>query len=249
MPELLFQPGDFIFQTGDPAGEAYLILSGSVEILTHSGDQLIRVALCGPGDVIGEISLIEERERFLTARVSTPCRTTTMSRSEFVHFLTSNPEQCQRYLQSLFGLLRKSSARPDGADDTKREPLFVPSLTIRPLTARAAQSLPEQVVSVGRYPFRIGRATEKSDAQAVDGNDLAIQDTQPYQVSRAHALIDTTADGSLVVVDRGSHLGTLVNEQRLRGYSSLRQAKLLPGDNILVLGSRNSPFQFRVTVG
>lgn len=248
MPERLFQSGDIIFQPGDAAREAYLLQSGTVEVLALSGDRFFCVAHCGPGDVFGEMSLIEQRVRFLTARASSPCRATILSRSDFVDFLMNSPEQCQRYLQSLFSRLRKLSVEPDSVDDTKSQRHLVYSVTIRPLTLRAEQSIAEKILTVGRYPFRIGRGTEGTDAQAAAVNDLSIQDTQPYQVSRLHAAIETTADGSVVVVDRGSHLGTIVNAQRLRAVSSTCQAKLLPGDNSLVLGSRNSPFQFCITV-
>jgi CRP-like cAMP-binding protein len=249
MPERLFQPGDIIFQPGDPAEEAYLILSGSVEVFDRSGDRFVRIARFGPGEIFGEMSLIEKRARLLTARVSSPCRATTLSRSEFVHFLTCNPEQCQRYLQSLFGRMRKSSERLEGAVDPEPQPPRVTPLTIRPLTIRAAKSMPEKILSVARYPFRIGRAKELSDKEAMETNDLSLQDTKPFNVSRNHAAIDAIEDGSLVVVDRGSHLGTIVNEQRIRSDSPPKQVKLLPGDNTLVLGSRNSPFQFQITIG
>lgn len=249
MPERLFQPGDIVFKPGDSANEAYLIHSGSVEVLADSGGRLLHVALCGPGDIFGEMSLIEEWSRWLTARVCSPCRATPLSRAEFLHFMTSNPEQCHRYLRSLFARLRKSNLGPGGAKDPQPQltPLF--SVTIRPLTIQAAQSLPGEILSVGRYPFRIGRAMESLGSRVSDSNDLSILDTQPFNVSRTHAAIDMIADGSLVVVDRGSHLGTIVNEQRLRGDSFTRQAKLLAGDNSLVLGGRQSPFRFCIRVG
>jgi CRP-like cAMP-binding protein len=248
MPERLFQPGDIIFRPGDPATEAYLILSGAVEVLARSGDQFVRVALCGPGDIFGEMSLIEERAHNLIALASTPCRATTLSRSEFVHFLTHNPEQCQRYLRSLFTRLRESSEGLNDADDPEPQTPLGSSLTIRPLTVRAAKSISEKALSVARYPFRIGRAPEGPDADGAEANDLSILDSKPFNVSRTHAAIDSMEDGSLVVVDRGSHLGTIVNGQRIRGDSSTRHVKLLPGENTLVLGSRNSPFQFRITI-
>jgi CRP-like cAMP-binding protein len=249
MPERHFQAGDIVFQPGDPADEAYLILSGSVEILAPSGDRSVRFALLGPGDIFGEMSLIEERARFLTARVSSPCRATTLSRSECEHFLLHNPEQCRRYLQSLFGRLRDSSARLEGTEAPAPQAAVVAPITLRPLTLRAAQSMPEKTLSIAAYPFRIGRMEERPDARSAQGNHLAVADTIPYNVSRNHAAIDSTRDGSLVVLDRGSHLGTIVNEQRIGGDSPALQAKLLPGDNLLVLGSRNSPFQFRIIVG
>ena len=249
MSERLFQAGDIIFRPGDPAAEAYLITSGTVEILAPSGGRLIRVAQYGPGDVFGEMSLIDEGARFLTARVSSPCRATPLSRSEFMHFVTGNPEQCQRYLQSLFARLRKVSPWRNGADNPEAEHPLGPALTIRPLTVRAAKSMSEKVLCVTRYPFRIGRAVEGPDAEGAETNDLSIQDSKPFNVSRSHAAIDAREDGSLIVVERGSHLGTIVNGQRIRGDSSTRQVKLLSGDNTLILGSRNSPFQFRLTVG
>lgn len=248
MPERLFQPGDVIFQAGEAAGEAYLILSGTVEMLAYSGDRFLCVAQCGPGDVVGEMSLIEERTRHLTARVSSLCRATPLNRTEFLEYLTRNPERCQRYLQSLFRRLRNASAVPDSANNIPPQRRILYTVTIRPLTKQAEQAIPDKVLTVDRYPFRIGRLMESSETQAADVNDLAIQDTQPFNVSRAHAAIDTAADGTPIVVDRGSHLGTLVNEQRLRALSSIRQAKLRHGDNKLVLGGRNSPFQFCITV-
>jgi pSer/pThr/pTyr-binding forkhead associated (FHA) protein len=107
----------------------------------------------------------------------------------------------------------------------------------------------EKSLSVVRYPCRIGRATEGPDEDGAETNDFSIQDSKPFNVSRTHAAIESMGDGSLVVVDRGSHLGTIINGQRIRGNSSPRQVKLLPGQNTLILGSRNSPFQFCLTVG
>jgi hypothetical protein len=70
MPDRLFQPGD-------PAGEPYLIGSGSVDILARSGKRFVHVVQCGLGDILGEMVLIEEWSHFLTARVSTSSRATT----------------------------------------------------------------------------------------------------------------------------------------------------------------------------
>jgi CRP-like cAMP-binding protein len=248
-PDLLFQPGEVIFRPGDPAGEAYLIVSGSVELLAPSGGRLVRVALCGPGDVFGEMALIEEQPRSLTARATLACRATTLSRPEFEEFLTQNPEKCLGYLRSLFGRLRESSERAAFADGTKPQHPVLVSVTIRPLTPRAAESAGGEVRAVTRYPFRIGRATEGSETPAAEALDLSIRDRGPYYVSRRHAALAQVEGGGLVVLDQGSRLGTLVNGQRIGRGRPAQQAPLPRGDNVLVLGSRDSPFQFEVTVG
>jgi pSer/pThr/pTyr-binding forkhead associated (FHA) protein len=171
-----------------------------------------------------------------------------LSRPEFEEFLTRNPEKCLGYLRSLFGRLRESSERTTFADGTKPQHPVLVTVTIRPLTPRAAESMRE-VLSVTRYPFRIGRATEGSDSPVVESNNLSIRDRRPYHVSRSHAAIDLGEGGGLVVVDRGSRLGTVVNGQRIGRGRPAQQAPLTRGDNVLVLGSRGSPFQFQVTVG
>lgn len=248
MPERHFQSGDVIFRPGDPAEEAYLILSGSVEILAGSPDCPLQIALLGAEDVFGEMSLIEEQPRSLTARALAPSRTTTLSRTEFEYFLTRDPQRCRRYLQSLFERLRTTTERLQAAQP--RPPSLVArQVTLYPLTPRAALSLPEQGLSLSKYPFRIGRSTDTQDPRAMDLNDLWIQDTAPFNVSRNHAAILLGDDGHLAVLDRGSHLGTIVNGQRIGGDSLGRQARLVVGPNRLILGSLSSPFQFRLTVG
>ena len=249
MPERFFQPGDVIFRPGEPAGEAYLIVSGSVELLAPSGDRLVRVALCGPGDVFGEMAPIEEQPRFLTARSTTSCRAATLSRPDLEHFLAHNPEKCLGYLRSLFGRLREASERAAFADGTKPQHPVLVSVTIRPLTLRAAESMRGEALSVTRYPFRVGREAELSDPPAAEGNDLSVRDRRPYNVSRSHAALARVDGGGLVVLDQGSRLGTLVNGQRIGRGRPAQQAPLPRGDNVLVLGSRDSPFQFEVTVG
>ena len=247
MPDRFFQPGDVIFRPGEPAGEAYLIVSGSVELLAPSGGRLVRVALCGPGDVFGEMGLIEGMPHSLTARATVYCRAATLSRPDLEHFLAHNPEKCLGYLRSLFGRLREASERAAFADGTKPQHPVLVSVTIRPLTPRAAESMGE-VVSVTRYPFRVGREAELSDPPAAEGNDLSVRDRRPYNVSRSHAAIELGGEG-LEVVDLGSRLGTLVNGRRIGRDWPSRRAPLLRGDNVLVLGSRGSPFRFQVTVG
>jgi hypothetical protein len=72
-------------------------------------------------------------------------------------------------------------------------------------------------------------------------------DQKPYHVSRNHCEI--VVDGEdLLVRDRGSHLGCLVNEKPIGGRAASGSARLDPGENVLVVGSRMSKYQFRVVV-
>jgi len=68
-------PGTDIFLEGDSGREMYVILDGEVEVLRRSkrGHET-RVALLGPGDWFGEMSILDVLPRSATARVVAPSR-------------------------------------------------------------------------------------------------------------------------------------------------------------------------------
>lgn len=269
MTELDFAAGHVFFRPGDPAGRAYRLLAGEVEVLAGPPDRAVRVGLFGPGDVFGEMALVEERPRAATARATTAGRAAAMSREEFEQLLTTDPVGARRYLCSLFERLRSLSAQVAGeialADDPAGEWVALgtaaglPELptpaghatgwaaVLHPLTRKAAQTLPDEGLRVARFPFRIGRASDAHEPEALDLNDLWLLDAIPFNVSRNHCEL-VAGRGGVSVRDRGSHLGCVVNETPVGGRSGTASAPLHLGDNVLVVGSRSSPYQFRVSV-
>jgi hypothetical protein len=121
------------------------------------------------------------------------------------------------------------------------------TVVVHPLTRKAAETLPDEGLRVNKFPLRFGRAAAAHEPEGLDLNDLWLLDVKPYNVSRNHCEIDLAHLG-LVVRDRGSHLGCYVNDEHIGGRSAMGYAKLEAGDNVLVLGGRMSPYQFRVTV-
>lgn len=57
---LQFPAGDTIFAPGDLAARAFQIQTGRVDLLRHTAGETIQIAQLGPGDVFGEMSLIED---------------------------------------------------------------------------------------------------------------------------------------------------------------------------------------------
>lgn len=69
------QPGASIFKEGDGAREMYVVLDGEVEVLKKSRrGRDMRVAILGPNDCFGEMSLIDVQPRSATVRVLAPTR-------------------------------------------------------------------------------------------------------------------------------------------------------------------------------
>ena len=60
--------GATLFEEGDPGDTAYVVTSGELEILKASADQSVRIAVSGPGIIVGEMSLLTGEPRSASAR-------------------------------------------------------------------------------------------------------------------------------------------------------------------------------------
>jgi CRP-like cAMP-binding protein len=67
--DLRVMPGDTVFREGDPAREFYIVLDGEIEVLKKSRrGRETRVAILGPNDCFGEMSIIDMQPRSATVR-------------------------------------------------------------------------------------------------------------------------------------------------------------------------------------
>lgn len=87
-----YDEDDILVAEGDEAQGLFLIASGTVEVLgvDSDGDQ-IRIAELGPGDVVGEISLVLRRPANATVRVVHPTVAMQLTRDEFQAAIKEHP--------------------------------------------------------------------------------------------------------------------------------------------------------------
>lgn len=111
MTEQEFAAGYVFFRPGDAGDRAYLVRAGEIELLAGTDELFTRVALFVPGDVFGEMALVEERPRDFTARAVTSGRISPITREEFEHQLVHDPAVTRQYLRSLFERIRILTAR------------------------------------------------------------------------------------------------------------------------------------------
>ncbi len=114
MHEVRLREGEVIFTQGDTGEHCYRIASGRVEISVDLPGLLRRrrretIATCGPGEFIGEMSLIGGGPRSATAVAAEPTICTAYSAEEILDALQSDPDEALAYVRMLIQRLRQST--------------------------------------------------------------------------------------------------------------------------------------------
>jgi CRP-like cAMP-binding protein len=249
MADTIYDTKEIIFTKGDPSEFAYIIKSGEVEILENHPDKSICLALLKKGEIFGEMGLVDERPRSLTARAVSETRVMKISRNEFVDLILHHPEEAFYYLRMFFERLRAMNMRVAHSDELPRSKAAQVKdhlITLLPKTPVTASVIPSEGIQITRFPFRIGRrSTRREDPLEV--NDLLLPDSNPFNVSRNHFSIEKNSDG-IFIHDRGSYLGTIVNGKVIGGNHHGAWTTLTEGENEVIAGSHQSPFRFRIDV-
>jgi CRP-like cAMP-binding protein len=100
-----------LFQRGDPGSSMMAVVRGRVKICTHSidGKELI-LNIIKPGEVFGEIALIDGAPRTADAVTLETCELLVLERRDFQRHLDANPKVACRLLEVLCRRLRRTSA-------------------------------------------------------------------------------------------------------------------------------------------
>lgn len=68
-----YAPQEFIVHQGDSSRDVHVVLTGSVEITKTLGSAGAHIAALGPGDIFGEIALLQDGVRIANAVASEEC--------------------------------------------------------------------------------------------------------------------------------------------------------------------------------
>jgi CRP-like cAMP-binding protein len=107
-----FQAGNQIFRFGDPGQSMMIVMTGTVRVSrpTSKGKEIILGDL-GPGEVIGEIAVLDGKERSADASALTNVEALLLDRREILPFLEAHPRLCMKMLSLLCARLRLADER------------------------------------------------------------------------------------------------------------------------------------------
>jgi CRP/FNR family cyclic AMP-dependent transcriptional regulator len=100
-----FNAGETIFQVGDPSVCAFLIVVGSVEALLPNG----RKKRLGPGEIFGEMGLIDSRPRSATIVALDYTVCATYSEDELLQAIRTHPDEAVTFIRALIARLRDAN--------------------------------------------------------------------------------------------------------------------------------------------
>jgi CRP/FNR family transcriptional regulator, cyclic AMP receptor protein len=102
--------GAAICSKGDPGNSLYAVISGTVKISTSSADGRSAIFnLIGPGEIFGEVALLDGLARTADATANTNCEIFVIDRREFIPFVKSQPALAMKIIELLCMRLRWTS--------------------------------------------------------------------------------------------------------------------------------------------
>ena len=106
----VFRSGERIFSEFDEADECYVVDVGNVKITTtNAADQReLSFAVLGPGEIFGEMALIDAKTRSASATAVTDTEVIILRREDFMEGLRSHPERLDLVLNFISDRLRRT---------------------------------------------------------------------------------------------------------------------------------------------
>lgn len=101
--ELNLPAGALIVDQGQTGREAFFLLEGSATVRRNGK----KVATLGPGDVIGELSLLDHGPRTASVTCDTPCLLLVLEQRNFVGVLDEVPALAHKMLARLANRIRE----------------------------------------------------------------------------------------------------------------------------------------------
>ena len=110
LTEQVVTKGDVLFYEGEPGDHLFLILEGKVKLGHASTDgRESLMAVLGPGEMFGELSLFDPGLRTSTATALTETRALRLSNAQLMPWLAGRPEVAASLLQALARRLRRTN--------------------------------------------------------------------------------------------------------------------------------------------
>jgi len=246
-----FKKGAYIIKEGEIANEVYQIISGSVEIVKRNqqGKEVV-IAVLKEGNVIGELGIIQDRNRESSVRAITNLELRVIdirifdlleddeNYTDIMLIISALAERVREYGNKLieYGIVNSTSKNKEN----------IYNILIKPLSENAELSLGDfEKIVVDKLPYKVGRYSRRKSDRLFHKNNFYLLNNAPYSISRSHFII-TEKNGEIFFKDNGSKTGSKINGIKVE-KNHLYQ-KLNIGTNLLILGKEKDDFVYEIVI-
>ena len=106
----VFKPGQNLFKQGDAGDAAYVIVTGTAEVVIENDEDEVVVASLGQNEFIGEISILCDVPRTATIRAESELHTLKIKKEVFLGLVEQVPELGIEVMRELASRLSKTTA-------------------------------------------------------------------------------------------------------------------------------------------
>ena len=222
-------PGAVLTAEGEPGDSLYLVISGDLEVVKRSGTGDVPLARLGPGEIVGEMAVLESRPRTASVRAISPVRVLRIPGATLLELLRTRPGASISMIRTVSGRLRNTEAML-----REREKLAA----LGTLSAGLAHELNNPAAAVQRSSGLLNEALdrwaeatrslgplietrEQAEFIASLGGDLAGHPADPTEDPLE--LSDRTGDLELFLEDRGvADAGDVASALASQGWTVAR---------------------------
>jgi signal transduction histidine kinase len=108
--EIHLLPGDILFQEGSIGQEAYVIKDGQIEIYKNSNGVPVQLAIRKPGEVIGEMAILESAPRNASGKAISEATVLGISQDQFQSLINASPQAARTMLHTVTTRLKSTEA-------------------------------------------------------------------------------------------------------------------------------------------
>ena len=131
-----FSAGKAVFREGEKAKCAYLVQTGTVRVFMRSGGRKIELARLGPGQIVGEMALLQDGTRNASVEAAEDCTLVLITRQLFQKRMDESDQMIRAILHML-------ATRIVDSNDTIRQNIHNIEQALYAKVDRMLENLPE----------------------------------------------------------------------------------------------------------
>ncbi|MDD5479730.1 Crp/Fnr family transcriptional regulator [Rhodoferax sp.] len=181
--------GELIVEQGKKSNALFIILSGKARVvMTDRRAREVILDVIGPGDYVGEISLIDGKTHSANVQAESVCDVLVLGRAQFHHCLQENHAMANSVIKGLAHRLRKADEK-------------ISSLALMDVYGRVAQALIEAAHVAGENHLLIREKITRQDiAKRVGASREMV--SRVMRDFEEQGFIKTNEDGSVSLTER-----------------------------------------------